>query len=54
MDIFIQCSTYRAKPAVSYSTLSVDELCDHVTSFEHGKVSVFFGGGVSCFNFDLS
>lgn len=36
----------RVKSAVTFSSLSVDELCDYVTSFEHGKVQcVGVGGG---------
>ena len=29
---------YRPKRNVVFSVLTVDELCDHVTTFEHGKV----------------
>ena len=32
-------SLYRSKRNVSLCSLSVDELCDHVNTFEHGKVN---------------
>ena len=39
--IILCLNPFRTKPAMHLCSLSLDELCDQVTSFEHGKVCNF-------------